>query len=324
MKKTLICLLLCSSILVAAVNAKQSESEEYIVKDKDTLWDISDSKLIDPFLWPKLWNVNPHIENPDLIYPGSKIRIPSREELMRMPAMPLKKKPARIKRRTKTIIKPVKKAPPEYVVNKNLFITSGWISSVYMPIGEVTYAPEKREIAGREDTVYLKFNKGAGSDKRFFTARDVKIVKHPVTDKIMGHLIRITGIVEITGMDNNLPRAKIVTSYEDINLGDGLLPFKELEPPLVSDRVRTPDYDGVVIESYGNNFLSGKGDIIFLDKGEKDGLAVGDTFTVLSDLPAQSSAGKIQVVSLESSTSGAVILESSNEITIGSVWGQKK
>jgi hypothetical protein len=170
----------------------------------------------------------------------------------------------------------------------------------------------------------LKFDKGAGSKKRFFTARDVKIVKHPVTDKIMGHLIRITGIVEITGMDNNMPRAKIVASYEDINLGDGLLPFKELEPPRVSDRVRTPDNEGVIIESYGNNFLSGKGDIIYLDKGEKDGLAVGDTFTVLSDLPAKSAAGKIQVVSLESSTSSAVILESSNEITIGSMWGQKK
>jgi hypothetical protein len=321
MKKTLICLLVCSSILVAAVYANQSESEEYIVKDKDTLWDISDTKLTDPFLWPKLWNVNPHIDNPDLIYPGSKIRIPSREELMRMLGIPLKKRP---KRKAKRTLQPVRIIPPKYVVDKNLFISSGWISTAYMPVGEVTYAPEQREMAGREDTVYLKFNKGARSDKRFFTARDVKIVKHPVTDKIMGHLIRITGIVEVTGMDNNMPRAKIINSYEDIDLGDGLLPFKELEPPRVTDRVRTPDYEGVIIESYGDNFLSGKGDIIYLDKGEKDGLAVGDTFTVMSDLPARSASGKIQVVSLESSTSSAVVLESSYEITIGAMWGQKK
>ena len=49
--------------------------ETYIVKRGDTLWDISAMFLRDPWLWPDIWNVNPEIENPHLIYPGDVIRL---------------------------------------------------------------------------------------------------------------------------------------------------------------------------------------------------------------------------------------------------------
>lgn len=48
----------------------------YIVQKGDTLWDLSDEFLQDPFLWTNLWSVNPHIENPHLIYPGDSLCIP--------------------------------------------------------------------------------------------------------------------------------------------------------------------------------------------------------------------------------------------------------
>ncbi|MCA2961027.1 MAG: LysM peptidoglycan-binding domain-containing protein [Silvanigrellales bacterium] len=45
--------------------------EEYVVQPGDTLWDISDQFLDDPFWWPKLWSLNENaIQNPNLIYPG--------------------------------------------------------------------------------------------------------------------------------------------------------------------------------------------------------------------------------------------------------------
>lgn len=47
--------------------------DEYIVQPGDTLWDISDQLLDDPFWWPKLWSYNPGIINPHLIAPGMKI-----------------------------------------------------------------------------------------------------------------------------------------------------------------------------------------------------------------------------------------------------------
>jgi len=45
----------------------------YIVKEGDTLWDLSDEFLKDPFAWPDLWENNRHIQDPHWIYPGDSL-----------------------------------------------------------------------------------------------------------------------------------------------------------------------------------------------------------------------------------------------------------
>ncbi|GGW65758.1 LysM peptidoglycan-binding domain-containing protein [Alishewanella tabrizica] len=42
----------------------------YVVKPGDTLWDISGLYLSEPWLWPQLWQANPQVANPHLIFPG--------------------------------------------------------------------------------------------------------------------------------------------------------------------------------------------------------------------------------------------------------------
>lgn len=45
----------------------------YIIKEGDTLWDLSDEFLKDPFAWPDLWENNRHIQDPHWIYPGDSL-----------------------------------------------------------------------------------------------------------------------------------------------------------------------------------------------------------------------------------------------------------
>ncbi len=68
---------LCGSISVNAAepNVRTDIPEIYTVKKGDTLWDISSHFLTNPWLWPTIWQVNPEIKNPHLIYPGDQIHL---------------------------------------------------------------------------------------------------------------------------------------------------------------------------------------------------------------------------------------------------------
>ncbi|MEZ5483721.1 MAG: LysM peptidoglycan-binding domain-containing protein [Lysobacteraceae bacterium] len=79
MLKKLLSVLAVSLLTIAgfasAVDLRSDHPDVYVVKKGDTLWDISARFLRQPWLWPEIWQANPQIENPHLIYPGDEISL---------------------------------------------------------------------------------------------------------------------------------------------------------------------------------------------------------------------------------------------------------
>jgi len=71
--------LLAVALLLAPVAGADTISlspdapDRYVVQRGDTLWDIAGRFLREPWQWPLIWEENPQIENPHLIYPGDEL-----------------------------------------------------------------------------------------------------------------------------------------------------------------------------------------------------------------------------------------------------------
>ena len=69
LRTMLVAALLTVASYAAAAQMRGDHPDAYVVKRGDTLWDISARFLKKPWLWPEIWQANPQVKNPHLIYP---------------------------------------------------------------------------------------------------------------------------------------------------------------------------------------------------------------------------------------------------------------
>jgi LysM domain len=81
-RRLLVLVMSTAALLVGAATATADElalnpshPDTYVVKRGDTLWDISAMFLRDPWYWPEIWQANPQVANPHLIYPGDVLNL---------------------------------------------------------------------------------------------------------------------------------------------------------------------------------------------------------------------------------------------------------
>ncbi|WP_109124341.1 LysM domain-containing protein [Dyella sp. C11] len=68
-------MLVTVAVYAAGAQLRADHPDTYTVKKGDTLWAISARFLSKPWLWPEIWQANPQVQNPHLIYPGDVLNL---------------------------------------------------------------------------------------------------------------------------------------------------------------------------------------------------------------------------------------------------------
>lgn len=72
---TFAAIMMTGVVIAQDVSIRSDHPDEYVVVKGDTLWDISGRFLDKPWQWPAIWQANPQIANPHLIYPGDVLSL---------------------------------------------------------------------------------------------------------------------------------------------------------------------------------------------------------------------------------------------------------
>jgi len=293
------------------------EYKDYIVMKGDTLWDISKKELQDPFFWPKIWKENPDIANPDRIYPQQIIRIPLSllQKEITLPEIQEMELGKRVPE--KETVKKMEPPPKEYLVGRDFLIASGYIADSVHSVGSIVDSPTGRTILSRGDYAYVKIDNPAMVGEKFYVIRLAEKVIHPKSGKMLGYLIEVLGIAEIVGQDGDEMKAKITASYSDIFTGSLLDSYYEVEPPYRMEIPRKPNIDGYIVATKELRTLNGMLDIVYLDRGRREGLEVGDVCATLVKGKHRIINSIIQVINTREKTATAIVRKSDNSVGKG-------
>lgn len=275
---------------------KKKDPLDYEVRAGDTLWDLCDDFYGDPYWWPRVWGRNPQITNPHWIYPGDIIRFPPRESFeAEDEAQAAVEQAGGDPSAPGGAGKPgAAAAPPPAPGGARIrFVPRAWEQQFFVRLvgfltdaeleeaGTVRWSREERMHLGELDEVYIDFVRlpRVRPGDRWSIIQPRKEIIHPVFGNKVGQQIDILGVLEVTAVDRYVARGVVIRSYREITRGalvSPLIPnFRSVKP-----RPNKRDVDAYVIDAFTERVSLATGDVLFVDRGGRDGIEVGNRFVV--------------------------------------------
>ena len=177
-------------------------------------------------------------------------------------------------------------------------------------------------MLGVGDPIFLRLSKAdeASPGDLLTLYRRLHKVFHPLEGRYLGDLFIILGIVRVAKIDQDLATVTIERSYDSIAPGDRAMRFvlPPRDPPSLPGRM-LPDSPGVIVDVQDRRTLIGQRNVVYVDWGREDGLAVGDRLEVYRVMPGLPNrmVGELKVIAMEDHTATALISRSLTPILRG-------
>lgn len=253
--------------------------KQYTVVEGDTLWDISDLFLRDPWMWPEIWHANQQIANPHLIYPGDLIRlvyVDGRPKLVVSRSRDKKLSPSiRTEDRDGAI-----EALPLDIINN--FLSKNRVTNT----AELEGAPyvlggyEPRLLMGMGDDLYARGD-FTRNQLNYGVYRPGDAYIDPVSGEILGIRAEDIASARIKAVDKDIGTLGVTRSKGEIRLRDRLLNREERAlPPDFHPRAPGQEIRGQVINIEGGVRIGGALDVVSINRGDRESLKAGDTLAI--------------------------------------------
>ncbi|MCK5895405.1 MAG: LysM peptidoglycan-binding domain-containing protein [Cocleimonas sp.] len=252
------------------ISIKENAPSRYKVKQGDTLWDISNKFLKDPWFWPEIWDKNQKVKNPHLIYPGDLLYIyqTRRKEKQQGRIVEVLVPQIRVDRQGSG--KPLSALAPflawPRVLNKETIDQAPYILD----------GKDQHLIIENGQTVYIKKLRDHRVGKIYPVFRQSKPLYDPESRELLGYEVIYTADVRIIRHAGEVSSATVLNTKREVHKGDRLLKdINEevvLNTPMLAPRHKVR---ASILSLYEANLVSGEGMIITLNKGSASGIKLG-------------------------------------------------
>ena len=277
----LVASLLFSSWLSAAVTLNDGVPETYIVKKGDTLWGISGMYLQRPWLWPELWDVNPQIDNPHLIYPGDELHLVwiDGEPRLRL------QRGRNVKLNPNMRVSELDLAIPiipldeigAFLLRHRILDGEELNESAYVVAGAQGHL-----ISSPGDIIYGR-GKFDENERAFGIYRPGDTYRDPLTEELLGYQAKDIGNAQLLSASReDVKELEVTRVTEEVRITDRLLPMEErvLDATFHPRAPSVTIEDGFMIAVDGGVSQVGTMNIVVLNKGKRDGLEIGHVLAI--------------------------------------------